>query len=144
MLIGVPQATVRDVMNTFFDLTKDADILYKPLANEDEIEAFENDEGDGPTAPYLPDFSNLKGEWNHALLLLFLQEYAKKYTVEDEDDQTEIADMFMARIYRLRKKVREMRRLPAESNVQLSLRYITMHKRVLKEQRRNSRRGEVS
>lgn len=135
---------MRDVMNTFFGLTKDADIILKPLADEEEIQAFENDEGEGPTAPYLPDLCNYKGAWNHALLLLFMEEYLKKYTIEDEDDQEEITEMFMARIYRLRKKAKEAMRLSGESNsMQMSRRYIAMHKRVLKQQRRNSRRNEV-
>ncbi len=137
---------MRDVMNTLFDITRDADILAKPLANSDEIRAFEDDEGEGhgPVSPYLPDLSNIKGAWNHALLLVFMEEYMKKFTIEDEDDQDDITKMFMDRLFRLRKKVKQFMHLPGESNVQLSRRYLAMHRRVLKEQRRNSRRNEVS
>ena len=83
-------------MNTLFDITNDADILTKPLANRAEIRAFENDggEGHGPVAPYLPDLSNIKGAWNHALLLVFMEEYTNRFMVEDEDDQDEIIDYF--------------------------------------------------
>lgn len=132
-------------MNAFFDLTKDADIIFKPLADQDEIEAFETGEGAGPTAPpYLLDLYNYKGEWNHALLLLFMEEYLKKYTIEDEDEQEEITDMFMARIYRLRRAVIAVQPQLAETNAQLSQRYIALHRRVLNQQRRNSRRNQVS
>ena len=133
-------------MNTLFDITRDADILNKPLANSDDIRAFENDEteGYGPAAPYLPDLSNIKGAWNHALLLVFMEKYLEKYTIEDEDDQDDIIKMFMDRLVRLRRKVKRVKQLPGESNMQLSQRYLAMHGRILKEQRRNSHRNEVS
>jgi len=129
-------------MNMLFDITNDADILAKPLANRDKIRAFKNDggEGHGPVAPYLPDLSNIKGTWNHALLLVFMEEY----TIEDEDDQDDITKMFMDRLFRLRKKAKQAMRLPGETDVELSQRYLAMHRRILKEQRRNSCRNEVS
>jgi hypothetical protein len=133
-------------MNTLFDITNDADILAKPLANRAEIRAFENDggEGHGPVAPYLPDLSNIKGAWNHALLLVFMEEYTKRFMIEDEDDQDDITKMFMDRLFRLRKKAKQAMRLPGETDVELSQRYLAMHRKILKEQRRNSRRNEVS
>ena len=131
-------------MNALFGISKDADILGKPLANRDEIEAFENDVGHGPAAPYLPDLYNIKGAWNHALLLVFMEEYTKKFMIEDEDDQDDITKMFMDRMRRLRRKVKQVMRLPGETDTQLSQRYLAKHRRILKEQRRNSRRNEVS
>ncbi|KAF8950169.1 hypothetical protein BDZ97DRAFT_1771677 [Flammula alnicola] len=140
-------ASVRDIMNTLFGITRDADILYKPLANTDEIRAFERDEGEGrgPTAPYLPDFSNIRGAWNHALLLLFMEEYTKKFTIQDEDEQDDISKMFLDRLLRLRKRVKGLMRLrlPDDTDAQLSQRYLARHTRVLREQRRNSRRNEI-
>jgi hypothetical protein len=131
-------------MNALFGISKDADILGKPLANRDEIEAFENDVGHGPAAPYFPDLYNIKGAWNHALLLVFMEEYTKKFMIEDEDDQDDITKMFMDRMRRLRRKVKQVMRLPGETDTQLSQRYLAKHRRILKEQRRNSRRNEVS
>ena len=131
-------------MNALFGISKDADILGKPLANRDEIEAFENDVGHGPAAPYLPDLYNIKGAWNHALLLVFMEEYTKKFMIEDEDDQDDITKMFMDRMRRLRRKVKQVMRLPGETDTQLSQRYLAKHRRILKEQRRNSHRNEVS
>ena len=131
-------------MNALFGISKDADILGKPLANRDEIEAFENDVGHGPAAPYLPDLYNIKGAWNHALLLVFMEEYTKKFMIEDEDDQDDITKMFMDRMRRLRRKVKQVMRLPGETDTQLSQQYLAKHRRILKEQRRNSRRNEVS
>lgn len=64
--------------------------------------------------------------------------------VEDEDDQDDITKMFMDRLFRLRKKAKQAMRLPGETDVDLSQRYLAMHRRILKEQRRNSRRNEVS
>ena len=133
-------------MNTLFDIAKDADILAKPLADRDEIRAFESDEGEGggPVPPYLPDLVNIRGAWNHALLLVFMEEYTKKFMIEDEDDQDDITKMFMDQLFRLRRKVKQTTRLPGETDVQLSQRYLAKHRRILKEQRRNSRRNEVS
>jgi len=131
-------------MNALFGISKDADILSKPLANRDEIEAFENEVGHGPVAPYLPDLYHVRGTWNHALLLVFMEEYTKKFMIEDEDDQDDITQMFMDRMFRLRRKVKQVMRLPGETDVQLGQRYLAKHKRILKEQRRNSRRNEVS
>jgi hypothetical protein len=133
-------------MNTLFDITNDADILAKPLANRAEIRAFESDgeEGDGPVPPYLPDLSNIKGAWNHTLLLVFMEEYTKRFMIEDEDDQDDLTKMFMDRLSRLRKKAKQAMRLPGETDVELSQRYLARHRRILKEQRRNSRRNEVS
>ncbi|KAF8961278.1 hypothetical protein BDZ97DRAFT_1760015 [Flammula alnicola] len=136
-------ASVRNVMNKFFDIAKDADVLFKPQADETEVEAFENDEGPGPTPPYLPDWFNIKGAWNHALLLLFMEEYAKQYTIENEEDQDVISKMFMDRLFRLRKNIKHVKRRAGETNTQLSQRYLAMHARVLREQRRNSRRNET-
>ena len=71
-------------------------------------------------------------------------EYTQKFMIKDEDDQDDITQMFMDRMFRLRRKVKQVMRLPGETNVQLGQRYLAKHKRILKEQRRNSRRNEVS
>ena len=56
-------------MNWFLGIKKDADIITGNYADENNIAAFENDESiPGPTAPYSPDWSNIKGPWNHTLL----------------------------------------------------------------------------
>ena len=47
-------------MNGLFGISKDTDMLTKPLANRDKIEAFENEVRHGPAAPYLPDLYNIK------------------------------------------------------------------------------------
>jgi len=75
-----------------------------------------------------------------------MEEYTKRFMIEDEDDQDDITKMFMDRLglFRLRKKAKQAMRLPGETDVDLSQRYLAMHRRILKEQRRNSRRNEVS
>lgn len=137
------QASVREVMNALLEITKDADILIKPPVDHEDIEAFENDRGLGPSPPYLLDLSNARGAWNHALLLIFMEEYVKKFTVDNEEEQDEISTMFLDRVSRLRKMAKHAMRLPGETNPQLSQRYLAKHITTLKEQRRNSRRNEV-
>jgi len=111
---------------------------------EGDVAAFENDEsGSGPIAPHSPDWSNIKGPWNHALLVLFMAEYVKEYTVE-EDDQDDICKMFMDRLARLRKKVKQLRMRPDETQVQMTARHLVNHRRLLLMQRRNTRRNEVN
>jgi len=88
-------------MNQFLAIKKDADAITGNQADENDVAAFEEESGPGPTAPYSPDWSNIKGPWNHALLILFMEEYVKEYTVEEEEDQDDICKMFMDRLGRL-------------------------------------------
>lgn len=132
-------------MNRFLGIEKDADVIRANQADERDIAAFENDEsGSGPTAPYSPDWSNIKGPWNHALLVLFMGEYVKEYTVEEEDDQDDICKMFMDRLARLKKKVKQLEIRPGETQIQMTARHLVNHRRLLLMQRRNTRRNEVN
>lgn len=132
-------------MNPFLGIQKDEDVVTGNRADENDITAFENENGPGPTAPYAPDWSNLKGPWNHALLVLFMEEYAKQYTIEEEEDQDDICKMFMDRLGRLRKKVRQtMLRNGETTQVQMTERRLADHRRGLLRQRRNTRRNEVN
>jgi hypothetical protein len=108
-------------MNRFLGIKKDADVIRANQADKRDIAAFENDKsGSSPTAPYSPDWSNIKGPWNHALLVLFMEEYVKEYTVEEEDDQDDICKMFMDRLARLRKKVKQLKIRPGETQIQMT------------------------
>jgi len=132
-------------MNRFLGITQDVDVINGNQADENDVAAFENEEsGPGPTAPYCPDWSNIKGPWNHALLILFMEEYVKEYTVEEEEDQDDICKMFMDRLSRLRKKVRQGMVRPDETQAQMTTRYLANHRRLLLMQRRNTRRNEVN
>ena len=132
-------------MNRFLGIKKDADVIRANQADERDIAAFENDEsGSGPTALYSPDWSNIKGPWNHALLVLFMEEYVKEYTVEEEDDQDDICKMFMDRLARLRKKVKQLKIRPGETQIQMTAQHLINHRRLLVMQRRNTRRNEVN
>ena len=132
-------------MNRFLGITRDAEVLNGNQADRNDVAAFENDEGGpGPTAPYSPDWSNITGPWNHKLFILFMEEYLKEYAVEEEEDQDDICKMFMDRLRRLRKKVRQGMVRPGETQVQMTTRYLAKHCRLLLMQRRNTRRNEVN
>lgn len=138
------QRSVRSVMNRFLGINKDADVITGNQADKKDVAAFEKESGPGPTAPYSPDWSNIKGPWNHALLVFFMEEYSKEYTVEEEEVQDDISKMFMDRLRRLRKRVRQRILRVGETQTQMTDRCLAYHRRALLKQRRNTRRNEVN
>ncbi|KAF8961314.1 hypothetical protein BDZ97DRAFT_1760053 [Flammula alnicola] len=122
---------------------RDADIINLNKADDRTIETYENETGPGPTPPYAPDWANIKGPWNYALFKLFIEKYATNYVVRDEEQQEDAEKMFMDRLGRLKKYVKQATRTSGETQVQMSKHLFMKHRRVLTNQRRNSRRNEV-
>ncbi|KDR65388.1 hypothetical protein GALMADRAFT_148732 [Galerina marginata CBS 339.88] len=134
---------VRSVMNRLLGIKRDVDVITMNQADENDIAAFGSEgNGPGPIAPYAPDWLNIGGPWNHALLIIFMEEFVKEYTVEEEEHQDDICKMFMDRLKRLRKKVLQGTQQPGETQVDMTARYLVNHRRLLKLQRRNTRRNE--
>ncbi|KDR65818.1 hypothetical protein GALMADRAFT_148403 [Galerina marginata CBS 339.88] len=131
-------------MNTLLDIKHDADIVQANQIDDDVIVAYEEERGPGPTPPYAPDWANIEGPWNYALLEIFMEAYTATYLVRDAEQQEDVCKMFMDRLRRLKKKVKQAAPQIGETNTQMNQRLLTQHRRVLLNQRRNSRRNEVS
>ncbi|KDR65524.1 hypothetical protein GALMADRAFT_148631 [Galerina marginata CBS 339.88] len=133
---------VRETMNTLLDIKHDADIVQVNRTDDNIIVAYEEERGPGPTPPYAPDWANIEGPWNYALLEIFMEAYTATYIVRDAEQQEDVCKMFMDRLRRLKKKVKQATQRVGETNMQMNQRLLTQHRRVLLNQRRNSRRNE--
>ncbi|KDR67599.1 hypothetical protein GALMADRAFT_146892 [Galerina marginata CBS 339.88] len=133
---------VREVMNTLFDIKHDADIVQVNRTDDDVIVAYEEERGPGPTPPFAPDWANIEGPWNYALFEIFMEAYTATYIVRDAEQQEDVCKMFMDRLRRLKKKVKQATQRVGETNMQMNQRLLTQHRRGLLNQRRNSRRNE--
>ncbi|KDR65546.1 hypothetical protein GALMADRAFT_148615 [Galerina marginata CBS 339.88] len=134
---------VRETMNTLLDIKHDNDIVQANRTDDDVIVAYEEERGPGPTPPYAPDWTNIEGPWNYALLEIFMEAYTATYIVRDAEQQEDVCKMFMDRLRRLKKKVKQAAPRVGETNAQMNQRLLTQHRRVLLNQRRNSRRNET-
>lgn len=130
-------------MNDLFQIEQDADVVKSNRADGAIIKAYEEGVGPGPTAPYAPDWTHITGPWNYAIFEIFMEAYIQKYVVTEEEQQIDIRDMFLARLRRLKKKVKQTSRRDGETYAQVTERLLRKHREQLENQRRNSRRNEV-
>ncbi|KAF5328348.1 hypothetical protein D9619_013349 [Psilocybe cf. subviscida] len=100
------------LMNELMDMSTYDDIIDATLADDAEAREFAQGDGNPPALePLRPYFGRgfKKHLWNRRLEELFIQYYEDKMQVElDQKAQDTIADMFMERIERLRRKYRDL------------------------------------
>lgn len=60
---------VRAHIKKVYDLRRDADIEFKPVATEQDVRLFEEEHGPGPSAlqPLLAMYSSISSDWNQAV-----------------------------------------------------------------------------
>lgn len=127
-------------MNELLGISKNDDIISVDLATPDEVQDYENGDGNEPSLqpmrPYLE--GKLLVEWNNRLCELFVEHLAKKERWELEKEVRDVLETaFENRLSTLQKN---MRRLADKTEGQIK----EMKRISGKKQRASSRRDKVS
>jgi hypothetical protein len=132
-------------MNDLIGILKDVDVLEVSQPSIDEVTLFADEEGPGPKLKPMRLYfdGNFKHPWNIDLAEQF-QIYFKSKHIMDEQDDSEILDLFEQRFGNLRRKVTERKPRGDEDEIQVMQRITKARKERKEHQRPNSRRGTVS
>jgi len=117
-------------MNVLLEIKKDTDIVYKTPPSTEEIEAFEDETGDGPTLnPMRLCFdAKITHCWNNDLAEQFVERFMRRHEVE-ESDESLLHELFTNRFISLKRRYNEWRIKEGEDAVQRAERVKEKHKR---------------
>jgi len=132
-------------MNVLLEIKKDTDIVYKTPPSTEEIEAFEEERGDGPELNPMRLFLGAKIThcWNNDLAEQFVERFMHRHEVE-EGEETLLYELFANRFIALKRRYNEWRIKKGEDAVQRAERVKEKHKRERGMQRKDTRRNSVS
>lgn len=132
-------------MNVLLEIKKDTDIINKIPPSTEEIEAFEDDTGDGPELnPMRLCFDMpVTHAWNNDLAEQFVEQFMHHNKVE-ESDEALIHELFVNRFTCLKRRYNEWQFREGEDSVQRARRVKEKHQMERKMQRKDTRRNTVS
>jgi hypothetical protein len=142
--------TVREAMNELLGIEHDKDVVRVVPPPADDFDLYEDDgSGPGPAIrPMTPSWDDIKCNWNcrlHELFVAYLEMPAPDgcgISLDDEN-RTEIEEMFFERLYRLKREITLRSPKQGEKNHQVRERVAKTKKDTLERQRPNTRRQQV-
>lgn len=114
------------------------------LVDDEDAEAYENEEGDGPTLdPFKPFWPVPKSVWNNALGTLLVSDLISK-NPQLAPDEDELLEIFIQRIKVMKGCIRDSLEQPGETPEETEIRVTQALAEVNREKRIQSRQRSVS
>jgi len=132
-------------MNALLVIQKDTDIIHKTPPSTEEIEAFEEETGDGPELNPMRLCFDVKIThcWNNDLAEQFVEWFMRSHDV-DESQESLLHELFTNRFISLKRQYNEWRIKEGEDAVQRADRVKEKRRKGRRMQRKDTRRNNVS